>query len=111
MYEQKLTIGVDIDGILCEERPYQQRPVAPPIKENIAAVNKLFAKGHIIILFTARGWNEYYMTEQWLSLNGVCYDQLICGKPIFNVGVDDRIEPNMEKLLERISDAKIELPS
>jgi uncharacterized HAD superfamily protein len=102
----RLTISVDIDGILCAEELWEKRPFAKPIYENINKINALFSKGHHIILFTARGWNEYEMTENWLLVHGVLYDQLICGKPICDLGIDDRIESNFDNFMKRVEDAE-----
>ena len=45
---------------------------------------------NIIILWTARGWEQYRMTKTWLEQHGFVYDQLVMGKPIVDLMIDDR---------------------
>lgn len=53
-------------------------------------MNRYFDAGHVVVLWTARGWDEYKMTERWLSDHGFRYTQLLMGKPIGNLVIDDR---------------------
>lgn len=84
------TYAFDLDFTLCTEEKTFERSLAKPIQANIDIANELYGKGHTIIIFTARGWAEYKMTEHWLNNNKVSYHQLICGKPLYDVFVDDR---------------------
>ena len=61
----KKTFVFDLDGTLCEERRAFERSLAKPFSEMISFVNTL-ARKHNIIIYTARGWNEYEMTKIWL---------------------------------------------
>jgi uncharacterized HAD superfamily protein len=83
------TILCDLDGTLCTEEKTFSRALAKPLTRQIELLNKL-AENHKIIIFTARSWAEYDMTEAWLNNHGVCFDQLICGKPIADIVIDDR---------------------
>ena len=80
----------DLDGTLCQERKTFEKCLAAPKQNVIDVANKLYDEGNTIIIFTARSWSEHKMTEYWLKENKVKYHQLICGKPIYNVFVDDR---------------------
>lgn len=83
----------DIDGTLCTntEGEYSEAEAFPEI---IARVNDLFAEGHRILLYTARGattgidWRE--VTERQLKEWNVCYHELFMGKPTADLYVDDK---------------------
>lgn len=87
-------IFVDIDGVLTEEiegwgdEIYAQR--TPKIKM-IRAINQLYSSGKFrITLFTARHTEDKIATEKWLKQNNVLYDDLILGKPHYDILIDDR---------------------
>jgi hypothetical protein len=83
----------DIDGTLCTitDGAYEQ---AEPFTERIAVVNALYAAGHRVKLFTARGtttgldWRP--LTERQLMQWQVCYHELIMGKPEADIFIDDK---------------------
>ena len=83
----------DIDGVLCTntEGDYTN---AQPFYDVIAEVNRLFADGHQILLYTARGattgipWRE--LTERQLKEWSLNYHALYMGKPTADVYIDDR---------------------
>ena len=83
-------IVFDIDGTLCEELPTFEKSLARPIDKMINLINECYRSGQFIILYTARSWSEYKMTEMWLKQNGVLYSLLLCGKPTYDLWVDDR---------------------
>jgi hypothetical protein len=85
-----MTYIIDIDGTICEEGPVFERSLAKPLRGAVEKVNWIYNTGNIVIFFTARGWQEYKMTEFWLKEHGFLYHQLICGKPIGDKYVDDR---------------------
>jgi histidinol phosphatase-like enzyme len=80
----------DLDGTICSEKPTFEKSLAEPIYGIITKINKLFDEGNHIIIYSARGWQEYNMTKYWLDSNSVKYHQLICGKPIYDYWIDDR---------------------
>jgi len=86
----KKIYAFDLDGTLCDEMPTFEKSLARPYLDRIIKVNKLYDGGNTIIIFTARGWQEYNMTKAWLDEYGVKYHQLICGKPIYHKIIDDR---------------------
>ena|ERR1700752_2581899 len=88
-----MTYCFDIDGTLCTntEGAYEQ---AEPFPDVIAEVNRLFAEGHQILLYTARGsttgisWRE--LTENQLRQWQINYHALFMGKPTADVYIDDK---------------------
>jgi len=65
-----------------------------PDYESIKRVNTLYEKGNIIKIFTGRGsatgidWRDFTMKQlkEW----GVCYHELIFGKPVCDIIIDDK---------------------
>ena len=92
------TIAIDIDGTICTEEKAFERGLAVPFQEAILTINQLHQEGYTIILFTGRGWQEYKQTKKWLNDNGVKHDELIMGKPFYDVFVDDRALKNFKEL-------------
>lgn len=84
------TIMVDLDGVLCSEEQFFDRPLATPIEGAREAISKLRSAGHTVVVYTARGWGEYRVTMHWLETNGFEVDGLHMGKPIADVWIDDR---------------------
>jgi uncharacterized HAD superfamily protein len=85
-----MRIAIDIDGTICNERPTFDKPMAEPFEDAKQEINAWHEKGFEIIFFTARGWEQYNITEHWLQAHGFKYDRLICGKPIYDKIIDDR---------------------
>jgi uncharacterized HAD superfamily protein len=84
------TVAIDIDGTICTEERTFERPLAKPLPGAIEALRMLKENGNTIILYTARGWEQYKVTKAWLDQNEFVYDQIIMGKPIADVWIDDR---------------------
>lgn len=85
-----MQIIVDLDGTICTEEKTYSRSLAKPIPGAIDAINRLYESGNTIIIYSARTWMEYEMTFNWLKVHGVNFHQLILGKPIGDVWIDDR---------------------
>lgn len=85
---------LDVDGIIASLVPGNDYERAQPHAEVIDAVNRLHARGHRIVLYTARGtatgrdWRA--VTEAQLARWGVRYDELVFGKPAADYYIDDR---------------------
>lgn len=79
-----------MDGTICTEERTYSRSMAKPLQGAIESVNKLYDEGHTILIYSARTWMEFEMTTHWLKENGVKYHQLIMGKPIGDLWIDDR---------------------
>jgi uncharacterized HAD superfamily protein len=81
---------IDLDGTICSEEKTFSRSLAKPKKDAKESIEKLKNAGHIIIIYSARSWNEYEMTIDWLKKNKIPFDQLVLGKPIGDYWIDDR---------------------
>ncbi len=103
------TIMVDLDGVLCTEEAFFDRPLARPMAGACAALKKLRAAGYTIVVYTARGWGEYRVTKQWLDEHGFVYDGLHMGKPVADVWIDDRALPfvNWQVALKRLGVGRV----
>lgn len=91
----------DIDDTICnnKNRDYEN---AIPFKNVINKINKLHKQGAKIILYTSRGMvscngdlqkiikKNKPILEKWLEKNKVQYDELIFGKPLGDMYIDDK---------------------
>jgi hypothetical protein len=96
-----MTVCFDIDGVLCDqvEGNYED---ARPHREMIELLNRLYDRGHKIVLNTSRFMGRAKgdraeverigrkFTEQQLAGWGVRYHELWMGKPRFDYVIDDR---------------------
>ena len=94
-------IVFDVDDTICDNngRDYEN---AIPFKDVINKINDLHKEGFYIVLYTSRGMmsckgdiNKIIIKnkatlEKWLVENNVDYDELIFGKPIADLYVDDK---------------------
>lgn len=96
------TVVVDLDGVICEERPTFERSLAEPVPGARAALERFREDGWRIIIHTARSWAEYEMTMEWLYDNGISFDQLIMGKPIATIVIDDRAVTSLSQAAETL---------
>jgi uncharacterized HAD superfamily protein len=85
-----MQIIIDLDGTICTEERTFSRALARPLPDSIENVNRLYQQGHTIIIYTSRTWMEFEMTAAWLQQNGIKYHQLMMGKPIGDIWIDDR---------------------
>lgn len=85
-----MQIILDLDGTICTEEKTYSRSLAKPIEGSIESINALYEAGHTIIIYSARTWMEYEMTIDWLKRHNVKFHQLIMGKPIGDIWIDDR---------------------
>ena len=104
-----MQIIIDLDGTICTEEKTFSRSLAKPIAEAVESINSLYEKGHTIIIYSARSWMEYEVTSHWLNKNGVKYHQLILGKPIGDVWIDDRaikFNNNWDTIIKMLEEKK-----
>ncbi len=85
-----MQIIIDLDGTICTEEKTFSRSLAKPLEDAISSINSLYDEGHTIIIYSARTWMEYEMTAAWLQQHNIKFHQLIMGKPIGDVWIDDR---------------------
>ncbi len=92
MEGKSLIYCFDCDGVICHTKGTDYEK-AEPDPEVINKINWLHEKGHTIKIFTGRGsvskidWR--LLTESQLGRWKVKYDELIMGKPNYDVFVDD----------------------
>lgn len=91
--EKPLLASIDFDGTLAESLWSPSNPtteIGSPIWRNIAKAKELVARGYTLIIHTARGWEDAENIGAWLTNVGVPYRNVVCGKPLARVYVDDR---------------------
>lgn len=83
------TYVIDIDGTLIKSERVDcgicfraQYRIVKVNKKEIEAVNRHYAAGDTIILWTGRGWDLYKTTVDQLRRIGIRYHELYMGKPI-----------------------------
>lgn len=104
-----MQIIIDLDGTICTEEKTFSRSLAKPIAGAVESINSLYEKGNTIIIYSARSWMEYEVTSHWLNQNGVKYHQLILGKPIGDVWIDDRaikFNNNWDTIIKMLEEKK-----
>ncbi len=96
------TYAIDLDGVIADTMPGKFNPTmsseevtevykaALPNEEFIDKVNKLYDKGNVIIIHTARYPEDEDFTKAWLEKYGVKYHRLVLGKPRADFYVDDK---------------------
>lgn len=83
----------DLDNTLCntQDGDYVR---STPIKDRIQKVNALKEQGHTVVIWTARGSrskrDHTLLTTTQLTTWGVKYDELLMGKPDYDIYVDDK---------------------
>ena len=89
----KMRYFVDLDNTICRTDGNNYLH-AIPIPERIDHVQRLKASGHHITIWTARGsrsgTDHRELTKQQLQEWGVEYDELLMGKPDYDVYYDDK---------------------
>jgi hypothetical protein len=85
-----MEIIIDIDGTMCPELRMYDHSLVKPFSGAKETINGLYSEGHTIIIYTARHWAEYNLTEDWLIRNGFKFHRLIMGKPVGDIWIDDR---------------------
>ena len=85
-----MTVVLDLDGVICTEEKTFERSLARPKIGVQQRVRAWRAAGHTVVIYTARSWSEYRMTKHWLKTWGIEHDELLMGKPVYDVWIDDR---------------------
>lgn len=99
-----MTLLIDMDGVICTEEKTFERALAKPKPGARESIQELVAAGHTIVIYTARTWAEFKVTEAWLKDHGIPYHGLQMGKPIADLHIDDRAVEfkNWPGLMERL---------
>lgn len=85
-----MQVIIDMDGTICSEERQFSRCLAKIQDGAAETINALYEAGNTVIIYSSRTWMEYEMTSDWLRKHGIKYHQLIMGKPIGDVWIDDR---------------------
>ena len=98
-----MRICIDIDGTICEAKKDEQTYLSvAPTKGAVQALKDFRNKGHYIILYTARHMRTcnhnvgQVVAKQgknllnWLDNNEIPYDEIIFGKPLADIYIDDK---------------------
>lgn len=113
---KKLTLCFDIDNVICKTDKKKDYTLSKPISKNINCINDLFNKGYYIKLFTARYMGRSKeniriakkrasnLTIKQLKKWNVSYNEIIFGKPSYDLFVDDKAifyKGNWSTIIER----------
>ena len=97
------TICIDLDQTLCSHDGVYA--TAEPISGAAQALASLRNAGWIIVLHTARHFNHWQITVDWLARYEFAYDHIVFGKPPARFYIDDRAIPfdgDWSQVCERI---------
>jgi hydroxymethylpyrimidine pyrophosphatase-like HAD family hydrolase len=50
-------------------------------KKEIENINRLYDEGNLILIYTGRNWDCYWITKDQLNAAGVKHHELVMGKP------------------------------
>lgn len=97
-----MIICFDIDNVICKTDKKNNYKKSKPNKRVISLINKLYYRGYIIKIFTARYMGRHnenislvkkkYFKKTKTQLNnwGLKYHKLYMGKPNFDIFIDDK---------------------
>ena len=91
---------VDIDGTICTTTISGNYEYAEPFINRINHFNSLYDQGNEIHYWTARGsaskgdWLAF--TKNQLETWGVKYTSISCGKPTYDIWIDDKAQSDRE---------------
>lgn len=88
--KQRKVYNIDLDHTLTADPPgiYTEDPL--PNIEIIEALNKKYMTGNIIIIWTARWWDNAPFVVSWLIKHGVKFHGIMMGKGGSDCYVDDK---------------------
>jgi hypothetical protein len=105
--DESRTLCVDLDQTLCASEPPAYES-ALPIDGAREALQRLRAAGWLVVIHTARHFNHWRTTVDWLARHGFGYDQIVFGKPPARFYIDDRAvayQGNWREVCERLEQA------
>lgn len=84
-------VCVDLDGVIADghDRPGRYH-LAKLVPGALAALKRFRDEGWRVVIYTARREADRAVTERWLQVKVVPYDELVLGKPLASVYIDDR---------------------
>lgn len=88
-----MRISIDLDGVLAQgESNWPNYLYCVPVKGAVNALRELRRLGIWIIIHTARCTEDRIVTAEWLNWHGFVYDELVMGKPVADIYLDDKGE-------------------
>ncbi len=84
-----MRIAVDLDGTITNEVEGWDYAKRTPNRKVIEHINHWYDEGHFITLWSARMKKDRKVTVAWLKEHGVKYNDLVLGKPRFDLYVGD----------------------
>jgi len=98
-----MRICIDLDGTICESRRNGERyEDVKPIPGAVSALQKLKREGHTIIIHSSRHMDtcnnnigkivaiQAPIITEWCKRNQIYYDELVLGKPLADLYIDDK---------------------
>lgn len=88
-----LWVAVDLDGTLAEGIWTPDNPtsaIGDPIRVNVVKLREAVAKGYKPVIHTSRPWTDYEAIEAWLIHNDIPFRNIVCGKLLAALYIDDR---------------------
>jgi len=82
--------NIDFDHTLTADMPGTYPDEPTPNQDMITAVNAKYMTGNIIIIWTARWWDNAPFFVSWLIRHGVKYHGIFMGKGGSDCYVDDK---------------------
>ena len=88
-----MIIYVDIDETICISPESRDYSMAKPLFDRIDKINSLYDRGDTIVYWTARGsgtgidWSS--VTKSQLEEWNVKHHELMLGKPVYDLFIDD----------------------
>lgn len=83
-------LGIDFDNTIASNSGYPDFIPSEPLPCAVETLHNLVADGYKIIIYTARPWADYHNIEKYCEIYGIPARRIICGKPLFNLVVDDK---------------------
>lgn len=84
-----MDIGIEIDNVISTQISNKvamnEISECAVLKESRAALEKLKAMGHTVILYTSRDASLGPETEIWLNKHKIPYDTIIFNKPVLDI--------------------------
>jgi len=83
-------VTIDFDQTIALHDGYPNfNPIEPMVGAK-EALERIWASGHKIHIYTSRPWGFYNVIEDWLVDNEIPFDQIHCGKVLSKLHIDDR---------------------
>lgn len=87
--KDRLVYNIDLDGTLTYNEPWwSETPKCNPVMKKY--VRELVHDGHVVIIWTARGWEHASKTVGWLIANEILFHGIRMDKGGADYYIDDK---------------------